>query len=94
MRAARQRLDLAARFELGKLEGDNIVASLNYANGQVDFNGQVMPVEQFAGMLAITVSAGLDPKIWGTLPTFFTGAVFSLGLILVIVLILVLMGRI
>ncbi|WP_210491050.1 formate/nitrite transporter family protein [Patulibacter sp. SYSU D01012] len=39
----------------------------------------------FAGMLAITVSAGLDPKIWGTLPTFFTGAVFSLGLILVII---------
>ena len=39
----------------------------------------------FGGLLAITVSAGLDPKIWGTLPTLFTGAVFSLGLILVVV---------
>ena len=38
-----------------------------------------------AGLLAITVSAGMPERIWGTLPTFFTGAVFSLGLILVIV---------
>lgn len=39
----------------------------------------------FGGLLAITVSAGLDPKVWGTLPTLFTGAVFALGLILVVV---------
>jgi formate/nitrite transporter len=39
----------------------------------------------FAGLLAITVSAGLDPKVWGTLPTFFTGTVFTLGLVLVVV---------
>ena len=39
----------------------------------------------FAGMLAITVSAGLDPNVWGTLPSFFTGVVFVLGLVLVIV---------
>jgi formate/nitrite transporter len=39
----------------------------------------------FGGLLAITVSSGLDPKTWGTLPTLFTGAVFSLGLILVVV---------
>src|SRR3954452_12084392 len=37
-----------------------------------------------AGLLAITVSAGMPERIWGTLPSFFTGAVFSLGLILVI----------
>ena len=37
-----------------------------------------------AGLLAVTVSAGLKPEIWGSLSTFFTGAVFSLGLILVI----------
>ena len=37
-----------------------------------------------AGLLAITVSAGMPAEIWGTLPTFFTGAVFSLGLILVV----------
>jgi len=39
----------------------------------------------FAGLLAITVSAGLKPETWGTLPTLFTGAVFSLGLILVVI---------
>jgi formate/nitrite transporter len=39
----------------------------------------------FGGLLAITVSSGLKPAIWGTLPTLFTGAVFALGLILVII---------
>jgi formate/nitrite transporter len=39
----------------------------------------------FAGLLAITVSSGLDPKIWGSLPTLVTGGVFALGLILVVV---------
>jgi formate/nitrite transporter len=38
----------------------------------------------FGGLLAITVSSGLDPKVWGTLPTLFSGAVFTLGLILVV----------
>src|SRR3954468_11196532 len=37
-----------------------------------------------AGLLAIVVSAGM-PKAWGGFPTLITGAVFSLGLILVIV---------
>jgi formate transporter len=39
----------------------------------------------FGALLAITVSAGLDPNVWGGLTTFFTGAVFSLGLILVVI---------
>jgi formate/nitrite transporter len=39
----------------------------------------------FAGLLAFTVTAGMPERIWGTLPSFFTGAVFSLGLILVII---------
>jgi formate/nitrite transporter len=39
----------------------------------------------FGGLLAITVSSGLKPEIWGSLPTFFTGAVFSVGLILVVI---------
>ena len=39
----------------------------------------------FAGLLAITVSAGLDPKQWGGLITLFTGSVFALGLILVVI---------
>jgi formate transporter len=39
----------------------------------------------FGGLLAITVSAGLNPDTWGTLPTLFTGAVFTVGLILVVI---------
>ena len=38
-----------------------------------------------AGLLSITVSSGMSPEIWGTLPSFFSGAVFALGLILVII---------
>jgi formate transporter len=39
----------------------------------------------FGGLVAISVSSGLDPKTWGTLPTLFTGSVFALGLVLTIV---------
>jgi formate transporter len=39
----------------------------------------------FGGLLAITVSAGLNPETWGTLPTLFTGAVFTVGLMLVVI---------
>lgn len=39
----------------------------------------------FGGLLAIAVSSGLAPETWGTLPTLFTGAVFALGLILVVI---------
>jgi formate transporter len=39
----------------------------------------------FGALLAITVSSGLDPEVWGTLPTLFSGAVFALGLILVVI---------
>jgi formate/nitrite transporter len=39
----------------------------------------------FGGMVAITVSSGLDPETWGTLPSLFTGVAFTLGLVLVIV---------
>jgi len=39
----------------------------------------------FGGMVAITVSSGLDPATWGTLPTLFTGTAFTLGLVLVLV---------
>ena len=38
-----------------------------------------------ASLLAIVVSAGLDEQIWGGLITLFTGVVFTLGLILVVV---------
>jgi formate/nitrite transporter len=39
----------------------------------------------FGGLLAITVSSGLPKETWGSLPTLFTGAVFSLGLVLVVI---------
>ena len=39
----------------------------------------------FGGLVAITVSFGLDPRTWGTLPTLFTGAAFTLGLVLVLI---------
>jgi formate/nitrite transporter len=39
----------------------------------------------FAGLLAVTTTAGMPPNIWGNLPTFFTGAVFSTGLVLVVI---------
>ena len=39
----------------------------------------------FAGIVAISVSSGLDPKLWGSVPTFFTGIAFVLGLVLVII---------
>ncbi len=39
----------------------------------------------FGAMVAVVVSSGLDPEIWGTLPTLFTGVAFTLGLVLVLV---------
>src|SRR3954464_13794506 len=39
----------------------------------------------FAGMLAVDVSAGLAPARWGGLITLFTGTVFALGLVLVVI---------
>src|SRR4029079_3060701 len=38
----------------------------------------------FGGLVAIAVSSGLKPETWGTLPTLFSGAVFALGLVLVV----------
>ncbi len=39
----------------------------------------------FGGLVSIAVTSGLDPETWGTLPTLFAGAVFAIGLILVVV---------
>lgn len=39
----------------------------------------------FGGLVMISVSSGLDPKTWGTLPALIAGSVFALGLILVVV---------
>ncbi|MPQ96433.1 formate/nitrite transporter family protein [Modestobacter sp. I12A-02628] len=39
----------------------------------------------FGALVSVTVTSGLDVGTWGTLPTLFTGAAFTLGLVLVIV---------
>ena len=39
----------------------------------------------FGALLAISASAGLDPKVWGGMITIITGVTFSLGLILVVI---------
>ncbi len=39
----------------------------------------------FGALVAITVSSGLDVATWGTLPTLFMGAAFTLGLVLVLI---------
>ncbi|WP_448642889.1 formate/nitrite transporter family protein [Geodermatophilus sp. URMC 63] len=39
----------------------------------------------FGALVAITVSSGLDTDTWGTLPTLFMGAAFTLGLVLVLI---------
>jgi formate transporter len=39
----------------------------------------------FGALVAITVSSGLDAETWGTLPTLFMGAAFTLGLVLVLI---------
>jgi formate/nitrite transporter len=38
-----------------------------------------------AGLLAIVASAGLNPATWGGVQTLITGAVFTMGLVLVVV---------
>ena len=40
---------MGAQAGVVKVEGDKITSTLNYAAGQVDFNGKKMPVEEFAG---------------------------------------------
>ncbi|MNH90613.1 hypothetical protein D3C73_431560 [compost metagenome] len=42
---------MAVGSQLAKLDGNNIVTKLHYANNQVDFNGQKMTVEEFAGFV-------------------------------------------
>ena len=42
---------MAVMLQLGKVEGDNIVSSLQYANDVVDFNGVKMSAQQFAAAM-------------------------------------------
>ncbi|WP_437880585.1 YdgA family protein [Pseudomonas sp. LRF_L74] len=43
--------DMAVASQMARLDGSNIVSDLHYSDGQVDLNGQKMPVEQFAQMV-------------------------------------------
>ncbi|MDE1164025.1 MAG: YdgA family protein [Pseudomonas sp.] len=43
---------MAVTFQWGKVDGDNVVSDLHYANGVVDFNGQKMTPQQFVGLVA------------------------------------------
>ncbi|KOF54284.1 MULTISPECIES: YdgA family protein [unclassified Achromobacter] len=49
---------MAGAMGVAKLENDNIVSTLSYADGQVDFNGKKMPVEQFLMMALSGAAAG------------------------------------
>ncbi|WP_312686081.1 YdgA family protein [Kosakonia sp.] len=40
-------------FRITTLENNNILTSLQYANGQVTLNGEKMPLEQFVGMFGL-----------------------------------------
>lgn len=42
---------MAVGSQLAKLDGNNIVTKLHYANNQIEFNGQKMTVEEFAGFV-------------------------------------------
>lgn len=46
---------MALQSGLATVDGDNVVSSLNYADGMVDFNGKKMTVEEFALMLQAMV---------------------------------------
>ena len=43
---------MAEMFQLGQVEGDNIVSQLSYANGAITFNGQAMELEELMGLVA------------------------------------------
>ncbi|WP_130904520.1 YdgA family protein [Pseudomonas sp. Sample_22] len=42
---------MAVGSQLAKLDGNNIVTKLHYANNQVEFNGQKMTLEEFVGFV-------------------------------------------
>lgn len=43
---------MAEMLQLGRVEGDNIVSQLSYANGAITFNGQAVALEELMGLLA------------------------------------------
>jgi formate transporter len=39
----------------------------------------------FGGLFGVSITSGLNPEVWGTLPQLITGAAFSFGLIMVVI---------
>lgn len=54
--------NIALSSGLTTLQGDDLVTSFAYADGQVDFNGKRMPLEQVASMLMGMAQAGALPS--------------------------------
>ncbi|MGE7991794.1 YdgA family protein [Pseudomonas sp. NPDC089554] len=52
---------MAVQSGMATVQGDDVVSSLHYADGMVDFNGRKMTVEQFAMMLGAHLAA-LSPQ--------------------------------
>lgn len=50
---------MAVAMGVAKAENDNIVSYLNYADGQVDFNGKKMPLQQFMMMVMSGAMGGM-----------------------------------
>lgn len=50
---------MAVAMGVAKAENDNIVSYLNYADGQVDFNGKKMPLQQFVMMVMSGAMGGM-----------------------------------
>lgn len=50
---------MAVGTELAKLEGNDVVTNLHYANNQIDFNGQKMTVEQFTAFVMSKLGGGV-----------------------------------
>ena len=48
---------MATMLQLARVEGNNIVSDLHYANGMVDFNGQKMTLQQFMATVMVKVGA-------------------------------------
>ncbi|MCK8667305.1 YdgA family protein [Pseudomonas azerbaijanoccidens] len=51
---------MAVGSQLAKLDGNNIVTKLHYANNQVDFNGQKMTLEEFVGFVMSKFGGPVD----------------------------------
>ena len=56
---------MAVQTGMAKVDGNNILASLNYSGGQVDFNGQKMSLEDFVSVLMTRIE-GMSGEPVGT----------------------------